>query len=129
MKLMWQTKDGGPESRVWCYGLEIKSAFSVLLLHFGPGSREAYHSHAFNAVSWVLWGRLLEYLNGGVAPGPADSYRPSLRPILTRRETYHKVYSVGNSWVLSFRGQWAKTWCEWTSGLGATVLGHGRVRA
>ena len=49
MKLFKYMKDGGPESTVWGYFLiEIKSLFTIVLLHFKNGSREAYHNHAFN---------------------------------------------------------------------------------
>lgn len=60
MKILLGQKDGGPDSNVRMRGLEIKGLCSVLELHFAPGSREAYHSHAFNAVSWVLSGALWE---------------------------------------------------------------------
>ena len=55
MKLCYVGKDGGPESTVWGFWLiEIKKLFSVALLCFENGSREAFHTHAFNSVSWVL---------------------------------------------------------------------------
>src|SRR5271154_4359591 len=60
MKLFKKMRDGGPESPVVGYFLvEIKSLFSVVLLHFG-GTREAFHSHAFNAVTLWLRGRVEE---------------------------------------------------------------------
>ena len=46
------SKDGGPDSTVWMYGIEVKWLFSILLLRFEDGSRDAYHSHAFDCVSW-----------------------------------------------------------------------------
>jgi hypothetical protein len=125
MKFLRYAKDGGPESRVsGLFVIEIKSWFSVVLLHFWPGSREAYHSHAFNAVSWVLRGRLVEgvldELGGWI-------YSPSWRPVITPRERFHKVVSVGHSWVLSFRGPWAKHWHEYLPGETRFVtLTHGR---
>ena len=61
MKLFSYGKDGGEESTVWGYWLcEFKSLFSVALLCFEDGSREAYHDHAFNSISWVLSGKLTE---------------------------------------------------------------------
>jgi hypothetical protein len=122
--IMRLRKDGGPESRVWGYFLlAIKPLFSIVLLRFENGSREAYHSHAFNCVSWVLSGTLLETeLDGG-----CTLYRPSWRPIITKRETFHKVVSMGRTWVLSFRGPWAKTWQEHTPLGGYKTLTWGRV--
>lgn len=62
MKILKYGKDGGPESTVWGYWLiEWKPVFSVALLCFENGSREAYHSHAFDSVSWLLKGQLVEH--------------------------------------------------------------------
>lgn len=134
MKFFSLCKDGGPESTVWGYFLcEIKPLFSIALLRFENGSRDAYHSHAFNCVSWVLKGKLREYFPikmgpnttftaVGVSPEILNEimqdpctgkiYKPSLKPVFTYRDTTHKVVSVGRTWVLTFRGPWAKTWKE-----------------
>ena len=103
-------KDGGPESTVTGFWLcEFKRLFSVVLLRFADGSRDAYHSHAFNCVSWVLSGMLIErHIDGSV-----EIHRPSLWPVITKRETFHKVVSEGVTWVLSFRGPWRNTWKEY----------------
>lgn len=122
MKWLWKAKDGGPESKVWAWGLEIKSLFSILVLKFGEGSREAYHSHAFNAVSWVLHGALAEC---DIAGG-AQLHVEGSRPIVTKRETTHKVYGLFHAnWVLSFRGPWANRWAEIVGGRQQTLT-YGR---
>lgn len=126
-------KDGGPESTVWAHVLfEIKPLASVMLLRFEHGSRDAYHSHAFNCVSWVLsGGGLLEE----TVEIDTDRHTVSTQwhpmswwlPIITRRTTTHRVYSRGRTWVLTFRGPWAKRWTEIVPGRGAVTLGYGRV--
>ena len=127
MRWMWNKKDGGPESHVWMYGLEIKWLFSVLVLRFENGSREAYHSHAFNCVSWVLRGLLLErLLTSGWMEHPKYLripvvYGASRRPVWTYRDTFHKVTSLGRTWVLTFRGPWASTWQEHVDGRYVTL--------
>lgn len=112
MKFFSKSKDGGPESTVTAYWLfEIKWLFSIALLKFENGSREAYHSHAFNCVSWLLSGGLHEeFVDSRKEP---KDYGPSLVPIITRTHTFHKVRSVGTSWVLTFRGPWSRTWKEY----------------
>lgn len=123
MKLFHKGKDGGPESTVTGYWLiEWKRFFSIAVLCFESGSRDAYHSHAFNSISWLLKGRLIEYLFGG---GETRVYFPGLWPIITKRTTNHKVLSLGRSWVLTFRGPWAKTWEEYRP-TGRVTLTHGR---
>jgi hypothetical protein len=122
MKLFSKSKDGGPESNVTAFWLiEWKSVFSVALLRFSNGTRSAYHSHAFNCFSWLLTGLLDE----DIRHGGRTRYRPSLKPIWTGRDTYHKVRSQGTSWVLTFRGPWAKTWKEDRHD-GEVTLTHGR---
>ena len=122
MKFMRWGKDGGPESTVWGFwAIEIKSLFSIVLLKFEDGSRQAYHTHAFHCFSWVLRGRLeemfvddLHYLLTSLwNRRRCVIHKPSVLPFITRRSDFHKVESRGVSWVLSFRGPWAKEWREY----------------
>lgn len=103
-------KDGGKDSVVHGYWLiEWKSVFSIVLLVFENGSREAYHNHAFNCFSWLLKGKLLEeHIDGN-----SNNILPSFLPFGTYRNTFHKVTSYGTSYVLSFRGPWSKHWNEY----------------
>jgi len=117
-------KDGGPDSNVTGYWLiEWKRVFSIALLRFSDGVRDAYHSHAFNAVSWLLSGQLEEERVWPMmrADGLVSDYfnlietkvfNPGLKPIVTTRDNLHRVRSNGVSWALTFRGPWAKTWKE-----------------
>lgn len=114
MKVFSWCKDGGLDSTVsGLFVIEIKSLFSIVLLRFSDGSREAYHSHAFNCWSWVLCGKLIEnHLSGQINPLPR-TWRERLLGFGTYRTTYHKVVSVGTTWVLSFRGPWIGHWDEY----------------
>lgn len=122
MKLFKKAKDGGPESTVTGYWLcEFKRLFSVVLLKFEDGSRDAYHSHAFNSLNWVLKGKVVEHLMTSIH----NVYEPRFKPVITRRETMHKVVSRGTTWVLSLRGPWANEWHEYHKGRLSTLT-HGR---
>lgn len=102
-------KDGGNESNVTGWFVEAKSFLTLALLRFAPGSREAFHSHAFNCVSLLLKGTLVEtFLDGSTITHKA----PKL--IITRQRDLHKVYSVGTSWVFTLRGPWNpfRSWYE-----------------
>jgi hypothetical protein len=124
MKLVSYGKDGGKDSTVWGFWLiEIKCLFSLAVLVFENGSRDAYHSHAFNCISWVLRGQLREELRDG----HVEDYLPGVWPIVTRRHTFHKVTSLGRTVVVTFRGPWANTWAEYIPKEDrAVVLTHGR---
>lgn len=126
MKLFHKSKDGGPDSNVTGYWLiEWKKAFSVVLLRFDAGTREAYHNHAFNAISWILKGELLEEVK---YPKPEQvTLLPSILPVVTPRNRCHKVKGTAKvTWAISFRGPWVDHWNEYfNSGL-KTTLTNGR---
>jgi hypothetical protein len=127
MKLMTWRKDGGQKSRVHgFFVVEIKSLFTIVILHFYPGTRDAYHSHAFGAVSWLFTGRLNECAITTNNKTEIKTYTPSLLPIWTPRSRLHQVESVGHSWALSFRGPWTHMWNEITEDREAITLTHGR---
>lgn len=115
MKFLFKAKDGGPESNVTGYWLfESKRFGSIVLLRFDRGSREAFHSHAFNAVSWILKGHLFEIVRAEEGRQFAVNIKPSFKPLFTARERMHKVFGIADkTWALSFRGPWVKTWKEW----------------
>lgn len=127
MNILKINKDGGKESNAWAYWLiEWKSVFSIALLRFNGKSRECFHTHAFNSISWLLWGGLREeFINSSAT---INYYKPSIKPIITKRDTFHKVSSVGNSWAITFRGPWNKTWKENTDIEGTYLLKSGRQK-
>lgn len=129
MKIFHKAKDGGPESNVTGYWLiECKSLFSIVLLKFSKGSREAFHNHAFHAFSWILSGELEETYYDSDLCVRTERLRPSIFPFITKRKRLHKVYGIAKStWALSFRGPWNKTWQEYFDKTDTTVtLTNGR---
>ena len=127
--LHWGSKDGGPESHVYMYGLEIKALCSALVLRFEDGTRDAYHSHAFNATSWVLRGCLREharYDDKTLSTTYYDASGGIVGPVRTPRECCHQVASHGRTWVLTLRGPWASRWYDVTSDGKVNTLTHGR---
>jgi len=129
-RIAYKKYDGGKESGVIGYCLiEWKILFSIVLLKFNHGSRENYHSHAFNAVTWFLSGRVKEetYVNHFARIDFPDKwFIPSVIPKITRRGKIHRVHSIGTTWALSFRGPWRNTWHEIDKNNKVITLTHGR---
>lgn len=122
MRLLEKVPDGGKDSGVTAYILiEVKSLFSIMLLHFNSGSREAFHSHAFNAITIWLKGEVREdELEGGWKYFSAGRWK------YTPRTMFHRIFaSSRGAWALSFRGPWADTWQEYKNGQYLTLT-HGR---
>lgn len=110
MKILFKASDGGKDSGVTGYWLiEWKSMFSIVLLRFSKGSREAFHSHAFNALTWWLKGRAVEHFEDN---SPPKTWTPSIKPKYTPRRCFHKIFAEDVTWALSIRGPWEKTWFE-----------------
>lgn len=125
MKFFKKMKDGGPESTVTGYWLiECKSLFSICLLKFEGPSRRAYHTHAFNCISWLLKGKLVERMYH--YKKVRNIFYPSFVPFITRRTDFHKVDSDGTSWLLTFRGPWKSTWNEFVNNKEITLT-NGRI--
>lgn len=83
MKAFTRSKDGGTHSPVDAFVLlEIKSLFSIILLRFNQGGREAFHTHAFHAISWFICGDAIET----DIDGSTYRYKRSIIPKITRRE-------------------------------------------
>lgn len=122
MKILKRSKDGGPDSLVDAFFLvESKRLGSIALLRFNVGGREAFHTHAFNAFTWFLWGELLEQ----DIDGSFRSYTRSVVPKITLRSKNHRVRAYKTSWCFTIRGPWSRTWTEDTD-TEHTVLTHGR---
>ncbi len=117
-------KDGGPQSPVTgFFVIELKNLFSIVFLKFNKGCREAFHSHAFNAVTWFIKGHVTEqHLDGRKL-----AFRGSFKPKLTPRSCFHKVFAHVDTYAVSFRGPWTKTWKEYSPKKRRyTTLTHGR---
>lgn len=77
---------------------------------FKKGTRENYHSHAFNAYSFYIKGEVKEHH----LDNEPITWKPSFYPKYTPRTTFHKIYALQETWCLSFRGPWLDYWCEYS---------------
>ena len=116
MKFLFKSKDGGPQSPVTGYWLvEIKSLFSIVLLHFGKGGREAFHSHAFNAVTLWLKGRVFEHIFNPVTKATETRGWQIGQLKYTPRAHMHRITTPDGAWALSLRGPWVMRWQEYSA--------------
>lgn len=122
-RIFYRKPDGGKESGVTGYFLiEWKPLFSIGVLHFKKGSREAFHSHAFNAVTFWLKGKVTEVKH---PTNTQADFAAGLKPKYTPRENFHKVIAHEDTFALTFRGPWLDYWYEFKNGK-SVVLTHGR---
>lgn len=121
-RIFYKKPDGGEKSGVTGYFLiEWKCAFSIGILKFNKGSREAFHNHAFNALTWWLKGSVTEERHDG---GTKD-FGPSFRPKYTPRDNCHRIIAKEPTYAFTIRGPWLDYWHE-IAGKVQTVFTHGR---
>lgn len=118
----YKKSDGGKNSGVTCFLFEWKKVFSIGLLRFNEGSRENYHSHSFNALSWFIKGRVTEEK----LDGSKKDFSASIIPKFTPRTNCHRVISHGSTWCFTLRGPWEDSWNEYTPSGDKITLTHGR---
>jgi len=126
MRFLEKQKDGGPESNVDAFILiEIKALFSIMLLRFNKGYRTAFHSHAFHALTWFLFGDMEEVdVKENQQP---YKYKFNLIPKVTLKTKVHRVIAFTTSWCFTIRGPWDTTWFEINKEQNIkTTLTHGR---
>ncbi len=122
-RIFYIKPDGGKDSGVTGYFLiEWKILFSIALLKFKAGSREAYHNHAFNAITWWIYGSVTEKKY----EGQEKDFYPSFKPKFTNRENCHKIIAHKTSYCLTFRGPWVDYWYEIRNN-SLVFLTHGRI--
>ena len=135
-RFFYRKPDGGKDSGVTAYFLiEWKLLFSIGILKFNKGSREAYHTHAFNALTWWLKGAVTECKLNAAWNGFGEmilkdednkkDFSPSLLPKYTSRDNFHKVVAHETTYALTFRGNWKDTWHEFKNNKLITLT-HGR---
>jgi quercetin dioxygenase-like cupin family protein len=122
MRILSKAPDGGNFSGVTGYFiLELKPFCSIVLLHFAKGTREAFHSHAFNAITMWLKGHVIEHdIDGETKHFSAGMLK------YTPRDKFHKVEALESTWAISVRGPWVATWKEMRQGR-LIRLTHGRL--
>lgn len=121
-RFFYKKPDGGIDSGVTGYFLiEWKILFSIGILHFKKGTREAFHNHAFNALTFWLKGRVTELKY----PIGRAEFSAGLKPKFTPRSNCHKIIAHDDVYALTLRGPWVDYWFEVKNGKYITLT-HGR---
>lgn len=109
MKITWlKTKSillGEQEVREFTI-LEYKPWFSIKLFWFkkSSGVQDRFHTHAFNAYSFLLYGDYTEECieDGRIVQKP----RSRSRTILIPKDQYHRITRSTGCWTLLVTGPW-----------------------
>lgn len=97
---------------------EHKLFFSIILFYFhkANGSQDRFHTHAFNAISFKLFGKYDEYILLNEKTG---EYKIEKRNSIIKyfpRDCWHKIGNSNGCMTVLFSGPWKKTWKEYING-------------
>lgn len=93
---------------------EYKYLFSIIFFYFhkSNGSQDRFHTHAFNAISFKIFGEYNEYI---LTDEENDIHHIERRKNIVKyfpRNSYHKIGESNGCLTLLFSGPWKKEWKE-----------------
>jgi hypothetical protein len=98
---------------------EYKPLFSVIFFWFTKSDRvqDRFHTHAFNAISFKLFGRYTEYVLIDEESGAFEKNERTQVIKYFPRNSYHAIgQSKRGCLTLLISGPWKATWKEWING-------------
>ena len=97
---------------------ECKYLFSIIIFYFHKtdSSQDRFHTHAFNAISFKLFGEYSEYILDSEISGNYHIDRRTQVFKYFPRDSYHKIGNSTGCCTILFSGPWKKTWKEYING-------------
>lgn len=98
--------------------LECKWLFSIIIFYFhkSEGSQDRFHTHAFNALSFKLFGKYEEHLLDSEESG---EYHTEERTQIFKyfpRDSYHRISKSTGCATILISGPWNLEWKEYIKG-------------
>ena len=96
---------------------EWKHLFSIIIFYFhkSNGSQDRFHTHAFNAISFKIFGEYTEYMLLSESSGDYTTRRRTQFFRYFPRNSYHKIGNSNGCCTLLLSGRWKKEWKEYTN--------------
>ena len=101
---------------------EHKRLFGIIFFYFKGKMQDRFHTHAFNAISFKLWGT---YMEGIYTKGQNIRYVHRQNVIkYFPRDSYHSINDSDGCCTLLIQGPWKKTWKEFKDGTETILTWH-----
>ena len=96
---------------------ESKYLFSIIFFYFhkSSGCQDRFHTHAFNALSFRVFGNYIEEFivdNYEIVSKPRDRSRLLYIP----KNSFHRITKSDGCLTILLSGRWEKTWKEYVNG-------------
>lgn len=97
---------------------EFKWLFSIIIFYFHKcdDSQDRFHTHAFNALSFKLFGEYDEHILDDESNGSYHTERRTQVVKYFPRDSYHRIANSNGCCTLLLSGPWKKHWKEYVDG-------------
>lgn len=97
---------------------ECKWLFSIIIFYFHKceESQDRFHTHAFNALSFKLFGEYDEHILDNELTGDYHIERRKSIIKYFPRDSYHRIANSDGCCTLLLSGRWKKYWKEYING-------------
>lgn len=102
---------------------EHKKLFGVIFFYFKGGQQDRFHTHAFNAISFKLWGTYTEGIYNQITKSVTYEKRTSIVKYFPR-DSYHSINNSDGCCTVLFQGPWEKNWKELKDGKEINLTWH-----
>ena len=97
---------------------ECKWLFSIILFYFhkSDSTQDRFHTHAFNAISFKIFGEYTEYI---LLDEKTEKFKIERRKTFFKffpRDSYHMIGNSNGCLTLLFSGRWKSSWKEYING-------------
>lgn len=95
---------------------ECKYLFSIIIFYFhkSEGEQDRFHTHAFNAISFKIFGSYTEYILEDEGTGEFSKRKRDRFIVFFPRDSYHKIGNSTGCATLLLSGPWKKEWKEYS---------------
>lgn len=109
---------------------EWKQLFSIIIFYFhrSDGAQDRFHTHAFNALSFKIFGQYTEYI---LLSETSNNYIEKRRTQFFKyfpRNSYHKIGNSNGCMTILLSGRWEKNWKEYDDQGKVTIYTWGRLK-
>ena len=97
---------------------ECKWLFSIIIFYFhkSEGSQDRFHTHAFNALSFKLFGKYEEHLLDSEESGEYHTEERTQFFKYFPRDSYHRIAKSTGCATVLLSGPWNPEWKEYIKG-------------
>lgn len=108
----------GPQIVSQFVAFECKWLFSIIIFYFhkSESSQDRFHTHAFNALSFKIFGEYDEHILLSEETGSFEVKRRKRIFQYFPRNSYHRIAESNGCMTLLLSGPWKKNWKEYIDG-------------